>query len=147
MTSEKTQIKGIASLIAMFGANVAYKSGYYHRLLMEHCIVQPTSWSPDSLLAFLMAACTPHAAHEGGWGADDFTAVGILRFLSFWDCFLVTRTITWRELRTLSLWQGGAPPSWRPLVRCSCEYPDIRNTPTLRGETSTCDCVASVICD
>jgi hypothetical protein len=58
MTSEETQIEGIASLIAMLELMFAFKSGYYHRLLMVHCIVQPISWSLDSLLAFLMAAGT-----------------------------------------------------------------------------------------
>ena len=48
MTSEETQIEGIDSLIAMLELMFAYKSGYYHRLLMAHCIVQPTSWSLDS---------------------------------------------------------------------------------------------------
>jgi hypothetical protein len=56
MMPELTQTEGIASLIATLELMFAYKSGYYHRLLMLHCIVQPTSWSLDSLLAFLVAA-------------------------------------------------------------------------------------------
>jgi hypothetical protein len=45
VTSEKTQIEGVASLIAMLELMFAHKSGCYHRLLMVHCVVQPTSWS------------------------------------------------------------------------------------------------------
>jgi hypothetical protein len=39
MTPELTQTEGIASFIATLELVFAYKSGYYHRLLMLHCIV------------------------------------------------------------------------------------------------------------
>jgi hypothetical protein len=50
MTPEETQTEGIASLIAMLELMLICKSGYYHRLLVVHCIVQPTSRSLDSWL-------------------------------------------------------------------------------------------------
>ena len=58
MTPEESQTDGIASLIAMLGLIFAYRSGYYHRMLMVDCMVQPTSWSQTHSWTFLMVADT-----------------------------------------------------------------------------------------
>jgi len=64
MTPEETLTEGIASLIAMLELMFTSKSGYYHRLLMVHCIVQPT-WSPDSLLGISDGGGAPESVAKG----------------------------------------------------------------------------------
>jgi hypothetical protein len=150
--------RGIASLIAMLELMFAYKSGYYHRLIMVHCIVQPTSWSLDSPPGFSDAA-----GHRSLWlrgrrtsritrgrlGRSPFrnyTAVGTLRFLSFWDCILVTRASQVGTSYALVMAGQCIRPVvvlWAMLVR----MPRHPYNASFEGEMSTCDHVASVICD
>lgn len=150
--------RGIASLIAMLELMFAYKSGYYHRLLMVHCIVQPTSWSPNSPPGF-----SDGAGHRSLWlkgrqtsritrgrlgrsPLHDYTAVGTLRLLSFWDCILVTRASLVGTSYALVMAMRCIRPVvvlWAMLLR----MPRHPYNASFEGEMSTCDRVASVICD
>lgn len=111
MTPEETQTERIDSLIAMLEPIFAYKSGYYYRLLMVHCIVQlhflDTGLAPGFSDGGGHRSCSqrddkPHATHEGGWGGP-FGMItqpsGSLRLL-LWELKFARVT--------LSLSRGGA---------------------------------------
>jgi hypothetical protein len=117
----------------------AYKSGYYHRLLIVHCIVQPTSWSLDWLLGFSDGGGAPQSVAKGTTnltlytreaGVDllrDYTAVGILRLLSFRDHILVIQASLVGTSYASRNGEAVQPPSCRPLgdAPADARYPYI----------------------